>query len=429
MRHPRTAALMAIALLSVTVTACGSSGGTASDHEITLIMSNHPWQRAIGPHLAEFEKETGITVKVQTFAEQQMRDKVQLTLRSRSRALDVYMTLPSREGPQFARAAYYQPLDSYLAAAPANYKKEDFTEGAFGGMKINTKTIALPINVEGTALFYRTDLFTKYGIEPPKTLDDLESVSKTIKAKGEVTPIALRGMSTALPFTFAPFLHSLGGAWTTGPRTPSVNTPQGIEAIRRYATLAKDYGPPGVINNTFTQSSALMAQGKVAMELESSNELSSIMGKDSTITDKLGVAPFPSGSAGSVPTVLSWGIAMSPYSKNKPDAWAFMQWATSPTIQLELTKAGIAPPRTSVLEDPAYTTTLASPAEKQWLAVIKEIQDHGNPEVGPVGLKAPAMRQVVGDAVGKAILGTSSPEQAAAAMQKSLMPSLAENNR
>lgn len=428
MRHKTPAYTAFLAVTGLAVAACGggTTGSSEGGKEITLIMSNHPWQRAIEPLLADFTKESGITVKVQTFAEQQMRDKVQLNLKSRSAAMDVFMTLPSREGPQFAQAGYYQALDDYLAKAPAEYKADDFSQGAMSGMKVDGKTVGVPINVEGTALFYRTDLFKKYGINPPTSLDELEQVAATIKSKNEVTPIALRGVSAAIPYTFAPFLYSLGGQWTSDATTPSMDTPQAIEAIGRYAKLAKEYGPQGVINNTFTQSSALMAQGKVAMELESSNELSSVLDpKSSTVADKIGVASFPAGGAGSKPTVLSWALGMSNYSKNKDGAWKFLQWATSPETQLAITKSGIAPPRKGVAQDPAYTATLDTPVKKQWAEVLAEIQDTGNTAVGPVGVKAPAMRQVVGDAIGQVILGRSTPEKAAAQIQQGLTPLLA----
>lgn len=428
MRHktPAYAALLTVTCLALTACGGGSAGSSGGAKEITLIMSNHPWQRAIEPHLADFTKETGITVKVQTFAEQQMRDKVQLNLKSRSSAMDVFMTLPSREGPQFAQAGYYQPLDDYLTKAPAEYKADDFSQGAMSGMKVEGKTVGVPINVEGTALFYRTDLFKKYGINPPATLDELQQVAATIKAKKEVTPIALRGVSAAIPYTFAPFLYSLGGQWTSDATTPSMDTAEAVEAIDQYATLAREYGPQGVINNTFTQSSTLMAQGKVAMELESSNELSSVIDpKSSSVADKIGVASFPAGAAGSKPTVLSWALGMSNYSKNKGDAWTFMQWATSPETQLAITKSGIAPPRKSVAQDPKYTATLDTPAKKQWAEVLAEIQETGNTAVGPIGVKAPAMRQVVGDAIGQVILGRSTAEKAADQIQQGLTPLLA----
>ena len=194
-------------------------------------------------------------------------------------------------------------------------------------MTVDDKLIAAPINVEGVVLYYRTDLFDKYGVTPPKTLDELTTAAETIKQKsgGSVTPIALRGQSAALPFTFGPFLHSQGVSWTKPDGTPNFDDPKAIEAIDRYATLAREYGPPGVVNNTFTQSSALFAAGNAAMELESSNEVSSIIDpKTSKIADKIGVLDFPAGSAGSKTTVLSWGLSVSSFSKNKDAAWKFV---------------------------------------------------------------------------------------------------------
>lgn len=430
MRHRYLIAGLALAMTGGLTAGCGSDSGSSAK-EINLIMSNHPWQRAIQPFIHDFEKESGITVKVQTFAEQQMRDKVQLNLQSRSSSMDVFMTLPSREGPQFAKANYYAPLDSYVSKAGADYNVDDFPAAVRSGMTIDHKMIAAPINVEGVVLYYRTDLFQQYGITPPKTLDDLAAVAATIKQKsgGKVTPIALRGQSAALPFTFGPFLHSQGVAWTKSDGTPNFDDPKAIEAINRYATLAREYGPPGVVNNTYTQSSAMFAAGNAAMELESSNEISSINDpRNSKVTDKIGVLDFPAGTAGSKSTVLSWGLAVSSFSKNKDAAWKFIQWATSAKTDLELTKSGIAPPRTSVSQDPGYTATLNSETLKQWSAALTKVQSTGDTEVGPVGVAAAEMRKVIGDAVGKVILGRATAEEAAKEIQTGLTPLLAKNS-
>ncbi|GAA5140615.1 ABC transporter substrate-binding protein [Pseudonocardia adelaidensis] len=405
--------------------ACGNPTDAANGggEAITLVMSNHPWQRGIEPLIDRFEQESGITVNVQTFAEQQTRDKVQLNLQSRSNAMDVYMTLPSREGPLFASSGYYEPLDQRLAEAPAEYRADDFSRGAIEGMKVGGTTYALPINVEGPVLYYRTDLFEQWGLTPPKTVDELLGTAAAIKGRtSDVTPITLRGSAAALPFTFGPFLHGTGLEWATGQGAPAFDDPRAAKAIDQYATLAREYGPPGVINYSFTESSTLFAQGKAAMELESSNELDSLVDPgSSTVADHVGVVPVP----GSAPTVLSWGIAMSPFSQHKDAAWAFMQWATSPATQLELTKADIAPPRTSVSQDPAYTGSLDTPTLQQWSAAVADLQENGNVEVGPVGANAPAMRQVIGDAVGKVILGEATPEAAAAEIQTGLASQLA----
>ncbi|WP_157509441.1 ABC transporter substrate-binding protein [Glaciibacter superstes] len=414
----------------LSIAACGSPSDNAGGGDaegggtITVVLSNHPWQRALEPLIPEFEKESGIEVKVQTFAEQQARDKILLNLQSKSNAMDVYMTLPSREGPQFSSSGYYEELDDYLESAPEDYKATDFSPGAMDGMQADGATIALPINVEGPVLYYRKDVFDELGLKVPGTMEELIEVSKTIKEQGDgMIPITLRGASAAIPFTFGPFFHGEGLSWTTDGKA-NFDDPAAATAIDEYATLARDCGPPGVINYSFTESSNLFAQGKVAMELESSNELNSVIGESSTVVDQVGVAPIPAGSVEAAPTALSWGIGMSPFSESKDAAWEFMQWATSPEIQLALTEGEIAPPRDSVAADPEYTDTFDTDAKKEWGEAVADIQANGFVEVGPVGAEAPAMRKVIGDAIGKAILGEITAEQAAAEIQEGLTPLL-----
>lgn len=404
------------------------AGPAGAGGSVTLVLGNHPWQRGIEPLIPEFEAESGIDVDVETFAEQQARDRIQLNLQSKSDAMDVYMTLPSREGPLFTSSGYYEPLDEYLAAAPAEYEADDFSPGAMAGMAVEDTTVAVPVNVEGPVLYYRTDLFEEWGLEPPTTVDDLLSTAAAIKEQDtDVVPITLRGAAAPLPFTFGPFFHGEGLEWTDEDGTPNFDEPGAVQAIQDYATLARDFGPPGVINYSFTESSTLFAQGKAAMELESSNELNSLVDPEaSTVADSVGVVPVPAGSEAAAPTVLSWGIAMSPFSSDKDAAWEFMQWATSPETQLALTEADIAPPRAGVAADPAYTDTLSSETQRQWADAVADLQENGSSEVGPVGSNAPAMRQVVGDGVGKVILGAATAEEAAAEIQAGLGPLLAD---
>jgi multiple sugar transport system substrate-binding protein len=416
--------------LTLSIAGCGSPSGNGSGAEggnketVTVVLSNHPWQRALEPLIPQFEKESGIDVKVQTFAEQQARDKILLNLQSKSNAMDVYMTLPSREGPQFSSSGYYEKLDDYLSNAPEDFLASDFSPSAMGGMQAAGASIALPINVEGPVLYYRKDVFDKLGLQVPKTVGEMIEVSKTIKEKGEgIIPITLRGASAAIPFTFGPFFHGEGLSWTSAGKA-NFDNPAAATAIDEYATLARDYGPPGVINYSFTESSNLFAQGKVAMELESSNELNSVIGESSTVADKVGVAPVPAGSAKAAPTALSWGIAMSPFSVAKDATWKFMQWATSPKTQLALTAGQIAPPRDSVAADPEYTKTFDTDAKKEWADAVADIQANGSVEVGPVGSAAPAMRKVIGDAIGKVILGETTAKEAAAEIQEGLAPLL-----
>ncbi len=59
---------------------------------------------------ADFEKLTGMTLKVDGYQEQQMRQRLVTVMNAHSDEVDVFMTLPSREGEQFAAAGWYADL-------------------------------------------------------------------------------------------------------------------------------------------------------------------------------------------------------------------------------------------------------------------------------------------------------------------------------
>ncbi|CEP69404.1 Bacterial extracellular solute-binding, family 1 [Moorella glycerini] len=394
---------------------------------INLLTQKHPWTTAIEPFIPEFEKETGIKVNMQILTEQQTRDKSLMTLQAKSPDIDVWMSLKSYEGLAYAKAGFYEPLDKYVNdpnLTPPDYKFNDFMKGPLEGEKIEGKLVGIPIIVEGPVVFYRKDLFTKYNIPLPKTLDDLVSIARTIQEKtnGEVYGVALRGLPPAVCYTFGPFFHNMGLEWLDSNGKPNFDKPQAIKAIELYATLAGKYGPPGVVNNTFYQSTSLFTQGKVAMEIDASNELATIIDpKSSRVVENVGVIPIPPGPGGDHPTVLQWGISISAFSQHKEAAWKFVRWATSPEMQLRLALKGIASPRASVWENAEFKKSLAEPVRQEWASALKVIMEKGNPQVGPPAVKQAEVRKIIGEAIDKAILSQATPTQVAQEIQQKLV--------
>ena len=410
-----------LTLILVMLVACAARPGQERVPTLALVLADNPWQRAIMKRIPEFELATGIDVQTQVFSEQQARDRIRLNLESQSPTMDVFMTIPSREGVEYASAGWYEPLDGQIQANPS-LQYEDFSPGALASMRIGGATIALPINVESTALYYRKDVLQRLGLEVPRTISDLVRTAEVIHAEDQLTAFASRGLADALPFTFSSFFHSEGGEWSADGKTPSVTSPQSVEAIRIYSTLLRDFGPPGVLNNTFTQNSALMAQGKLAMYVDSTNELASLTGTDGLVEEALGVADFPAGPAGSRPTLVSWALAIPAHSSQKQAAWQFVEWAVSASVQQDLAVEGIASPRLSTSTSTEYLQSLDTPLKSEWSAVMTQAQVVGSVEVGPVGAKAVAMRRVIGNAVGEVIAGRMTPAEAANIMQASLEP-------
>src|SRR5215469_18634943 len=77
---------------------------------VTFLANNNPVSQALLAHKADFEKLTGITVKVDSYQEQQMRQRLVTVMNAHSDEVDVFMSLPSREGEQFATAGWYADL-------------------------------------------------------------------------------------------------------------------------------------------------------------------------------------------------------------------------------------------------------------------------------------------------------------------------------
>lgn len=390
-----------------------------SGQTITVLANKQPWIEQLQPRIEEFENLTGIKVNITMYPEDQIRQKALVSLQSQSSEFDVFMSLKSREGLKFYNAGFYESLDSYVEdpnLTSPEFDIDDFYQGPIEGERIDGELVGLPINVEGPVLYYNKALFNKYNAEVPETIEDIEKAAKVIKegSNGEIHGITLRGAPGALPFTFGNFIYNYGKEWLDDDGQPNFQDPERLKALELYANLAKNYGPPGVVQYTFYQSSALFAQGKVAMEIESSNELSTIIDEESSrVVDEVGVVPFPPGPGGSHLTQLQWGISINKFSENKEAAWLFMQWATSKDMQLELALNGIGSPRNSTWESDEFQQSLDSDVKKEWSDALQFTLDNGNPDVGPPAEDQDKVRQIVGEMVGKVILDEMTAEEAA----------------
>ncbi|CAM3622681.1 Multiple sugar transport system substrate-binding protein [Bordetella sputigena] len=388
---------------------------------ITFLANNNPVANALVKHKDEFEKLTGIELKVDAYQEQQMRQRLVTSMNARSSEVDVFMSLPSREGLQFARAGWYADLTPYLANAVApDYDAKDFSPGLVKDATVDGKLIGVPLNLEGPVLYYRGDIFKKCGVALPADLKDMPALADRLKkCEPDLTPFVSRGQKPALPFTYSVFLHNMGGSYMQDGKS-ALCSPAGVASIRLYAGLLKDYGPPGVVNYSFYQISSLYKAGRAVMAFESSNELSTIMQGGAREGDT-NVAVLPAGAGGSHPTMIGWTMAVSNYSRHKDAAWLFLQWASSPAMQKKLALEGIAPPRVSALRDPAFTAWAdQQPARRQWVAALDQLSRTGTAEVGYPIVANPASREFIGQAVNDVMLGSRPAEQACTQADQSL---------
>ena len=307
---------------------------------INFLSSNHPWPNALAEYLPEFTKLTGIKLKIDTYNENQMRQRLTTLMQTHSTAVDVFLTTPTREGRLFTTAGYYKdvkPLLNDPTMTPPDYQYADFSPVLTRTSTIKGVTIGIPLNIEGPVLSYRTDIFAACNLKVPDYIEDLMTTAAALKeCRSDIVPISTRGMKEVLNFTFGPVLFNLGGSYDTPVDGKYLCNAPGIKAIQFYADLLNNYGPPGVNTYTFYQTSELMGQGRAAMTLESTNGYSTVTSHEGRAQD-VGVAVLPPGKESHIlkPLVIGWHIAIPAASQNVGPAWYFILWATSKEMEAE----------------------------------------------------------------------------------------------
>lgn len=420
LRYSCAVAAIVAALTPLGAHAAGFNWQKYKGQTVDVLADNNPVGHAIEANAKAFEKLTGIHVRVDMLAESQMRQRLVTVEDAHSAQTDVFMTLPSREGQEFANAGWYANLKPMTKDAAPDYDFAGLSPALVKASTINGILTSIPINIEGPVLYYRRDIFKKCHVTMPDSLKDLPATAKKLRAcESNITPFASRGLRDALAYTYSVFFHNMGGHYIENGKS-GLCTPAGLSALKLYGSLLKQYGPPGVVNYTFYQLSALYRDGRAAMSFESSNELSNVMQGGARLKDT-GITVLPPGPGGSHPTVINWGLAISPYSKHKGPAWYLIQYLTSPAVQAKDEVAGLAAPRADIARQPAVQKWLnAVPVRKEWQHALGVLANTGTSNVGYPIAQNPLSRQYFGEAVDKVLLGAATPEAACAVADKKL---------
>ncbi len=377
--------------------------------------------------LPDFEKATGITVKIDTVPYTNLASKTLLGFSQKSSDYDVVFN-DNTYGTGYYQSKYVEDLKPYEKYGTQFAAESDYYAPYLQVMQKDSATFGLPVYGESTWLMYRKDLFKQYGIAgPPKTMDELQQDAKTIKEKsgGKVAGITLRGApGIQSVYPWSGFLRAFGGSYYNSQGKLDVGSPQAVQATTFWMNLLKQYGPPGVANFDWEQNRIAFTQGKAAMTIDATangpyNEDASA----STIAGKVGYAAIPYAIAnppesGNTNNSLDvHGLYLSAYSKNKPAAYEFMAWATSQKVQENAVKTGEAVGVTnkSVLNGSAYAKKYGA----FQAAVLSQLKT-GNLDYLPAGQDANTIITAVGQALSQALAGQSTPEAALQQAQQSL---------
>jgi multiple sugar transport system substrate-binding protein len=219
----------------------------------------------------------------------------------------------------------------------------------------------LPYVGNSQLFFYRKDIFAKHDLKEPATWSDVLTAAKTIqssessKAPGgsKIYGYVMRAaQGNAAVADFMPIFWAFGGEMFDQSGRPSVNSTEGIEALKVMLELGK-YSPPGYASFNADEVGALLLQGSAAMSINLPAWISSFSDPaKSKVIGKMEFTTMPAAKNPGRAEIGNWLIAIPRESKNVEAAMDFLLWTTNAEQMKRSALRGNPPTRRSVFNDP-----------------------------------------------------------------------------
>jgi multiple sugar transport system substrate-binding protein len=375
-------ALFATALFIAPLTACRNSenqtgtGGSAKQLSIAVVSGVEG--DALKQAAREYEKQTGANIQIAEFPYDDLFAKELVDLSARTGAYDLVM-LDDPWFPRFATEELLAPLAPLYEKRNQAGPGADFIASSLALCKHPYETgslYALPYVGNSQLFFYRTDLFQKHDLKEPLTWDDVLTAARTIQEREQAgspgggrvygyVMRAARGNSSVADFM--PIFWAFGAEMFDANNQPSVNSAEGVSALRFMVELGK-YAPPGYASFNATEVSAHLLQGTAAMSINWPAWISAFSDpQKSKVAGKMTFATMPGARSEGRAEIGNWLISIPLGAKNQDDAFDFLLWATEPEQMKKSALAGNPPTRRSVFADvellakfPSYPAQLRS---------------------------------------------------------------------
>jgi len=368
--------LVTIVVAAGMVFASGSSEQAAGGQKVTLTIAGRDGAYGDAMQLAadEYSKQNpNVSFEILKLSGSNLLEKTVIDLRSGTGTYDLIM-IDDPIAPRMQQAGWLANLDEMYAAHNQKVDPDLINNvvklGRYPYSDSGT-LYALP-HVGNVELFaYRTDLAEKYGYSSLDKWDQVLELAKKMKAgESDVTPILFRGAKgNPIVTGFLPIYWSFGAKILDNGK-PAFNTSQAKNALDFFLELSK-YAPDGVsmYQSAQVRDALYSGAGAVAIEVWPGWIGDLDNPEKSKVVGKVKVTNHPGEVNPSSPLIGVWLLGIPKDSKNKEEAFKFLQFVTSKAMQTEIAdKTGIPPTRVSVHKDAALVEKYPwYPAELQGL--------------------------------------------------------------
>lgn len=324
MKFSRTLAVAALAAMALSSCAPPTSNKAASSVDeksgtmrvwLFSEVNQDPKSAVVNATIKDFEaKHKDVKVDVQYIPVDTRAEKFKAAFNDPSSAPDV---------------AEYGNTDlaSYVAAGgladiTSNIKSwdegKDLDPKVLATTEINGKNYGVPWFVGVRALYLRTDLLKDAGVEVPKTLAEVETAARALRAKNPtMLGISVGGKAQ---FSALPYLWATGGEIATeknGTFVSQLDTAESQAGIKAYTDLMKDDICPAQTCAEFGGNAAVQQfiAGKAAMTIGGDFNYKAVAASE--FKDKFTVVPVPGTKVGSIAPAFAGGNNLGVFKSSK----------------------------------------------------------------------------------------------------------------
>ena len=379
--HARLLKFVILCVAFCLTTSCKSSSNGSG--KLTLAVNSGVEGDALKEAAREYEALKGIKVSIAEFPYDNLFEKELIDLTAATGAYDLIM-MDDPWFPRFAAERLLTDLGQVYQRHGQQGPDADFVASSIALCRHpyeNGDLCALPYVGNSQLFFYRKDLFERHNLKPPATWDDVMTAAKTIDEHernsapggGRVYGYVMRAArGNSAVADFMPIFWSFGAEMFDANGQPTVNSQEGIDALKFMVELGK-YTPPGYTSFNATEVSAHLLQGTAAMSINWPAWISAFSdpGK-SKVVGKISFGVMPGARASGKAEIGNWLIAIPKASRNVDTAFEFLLWATAEEQMKKSALSGNPPTRRSVFTNPELLAKFpAYPAQLRSLETSK----------------------------------------------------------
>ncbi len=320
-------------------------------------------------HSKEFEELTGLSLDIQIIPSDEYFSNAIGAYLDGDDGADVFMSGPVLLWEHIG-AGYVEPLDEHVLRSSQEFDFDDFLPaliygnrwtGKFGDGLGTGPLWEIPVNWETYNLAYNPAVLDRAQVDLPKTWSEYFAVAAEIRDRtaGAVSGFAQRGVQVwhTMYTGYATQFWSCGGRDFDDRGKCAIAKPEGIAATEAFLAGLRSAGPPAWTTQRWYELAMDFAAGKYGLIVDSDHYVAFFEDDSKSIMKgKTGYALPPTGPGGvRRPNMWTWSLVMNARSRNKSEAWRFVEWASGKSFLLRSAFEGnMNPTRRSAWDDPGF---------------------------------------------------------------------------